>query len=46
VAVVKGIKEGDVVVTSGQLKIKNDTQLVVNNSVVPLSEPNPTPQEH
>jgi membrane fusion protein (multidrug efflux system) len=46
VAVVKGIKEGDVVVTSGQLKIKNGTQLVVNNSVVPLSEPNPTPQEH
>lgn len=46
VAVVKGIKEGDVVVTSGQLKIKNGTELVVNNSVVPLSEPNPTPQEH
>ena len=46
VAVVKGIKEGDVVVTSGQLKIKNGTQLVVNNSVLPLSEPNPTPQEH
>ena len=46
VAVVKGIKEGDVVVTSGQLKIKNGTGLVVNNSVLPLSEPNPTPQEH
>ena len=46
VAVVKGIKEGDVVVTSGQLKIKNGTELVVNNSVLPLSEPNPTPQEH
>jgi membrane fusion protein (multidrug efflux system) len=46
VAVVKGIKEGDVVVSSGQLKIKNGTELVVNNSVVPLSEPNPTPQEH
>jgi membrane fusion protein (multidrug efflux system) len=46
VAVVKGIKEGAVVVTSGQLKIKNGTALVVNNSVLPLSEPNPTPQEH
>jgi membrane fusion protein (multidrug efflux system) len=45
-AVVKGIKEGDVVVTSGQLKIKNGTPLVVNNKVLPLSEPNPTPQEH
>lgn len=46
VAVVKGIKLGDVVVTSGQLKIKNGTQLVVNNAVLPLNEPNPTPQEH
>ena len=46
VAVVKGLKEGDVVVTSGQLKIKNGTQLVVNNSVLPLNEANPTPQEH
>ena len=46
VAVIKGIKEGDVVVTSGQLKIKNGTELVVNNKVLPLSEPNPTPQEH
>jgi membrane fusion protein (multidrug efflux system) len=46
VAVVKGIKEGDVVVTSGQLKIKNGTELTVNNSVLPLNEPNPTPQEH
>ena len=46
VAVVKGIKEGDVVVTSGQLKIKNGTRLAVNNSVQPLDEPSPTPQEH
>lgn len=46
VAIVKGIKEGDVVVTSGQLKIKNGTELAVNNSVQPLNEPNPTPQEH
>ena len=46
VAVVKGINAGDVVVSSGQLKIKNGTELVVNNSVRPLDEPNPTPQEH
>jgi membrane fusion protein (multidrug efflux system) len=46
VAVVKGVKEGDVVVSSGQLKIKNGTDLVVNNSVKPLNEANPTPQEH
>jgi membrane fusion protein, multidrug efflux system len=46
VAVVKGIKAGDVVVSSGQLKIKNGTDLIVNNSVRPLNDPNPTPQEH
>ncbi|HEX8758310.1 MAG TPA: efflux RND transporter periplasmic adaptor subunit, partial [Steroidobacteraceae bacterium] len=46
VAVVKGLKEGDVVVSSGQMKIKNGSELTVNNSVLPLNEPNPTPQEH
>lgn len=46
VAVVKGLKQGDVVVSSGQLKIKNGSELTINNSVLPLNEPNPTPQEH
>ncbi len=46
VAIVKGLKAGDVVVSSGQMKIKNGTQLVVNNSVLPVDNPNPTPQEH
>ncbi|MGH8316514.1 MAG: efflux RND transporter periplasmic adaptor subunit [Steroidobacteraceae bacterium] len=46
VAVIKGLKVGDVVVSSGQMKIRNGTQLVVNNSVLPVSNPNPTPQEH
>jgi membrane fusion protein (multidrug efflux system) len=46
VAVVKGLKAGDTVVSSGQLKIKNGTELAVNNSVLPLNEPNPAPQEH
>ena len=46
VAIVKGLKAGDVVVSSGQMKIKNGSQLVVNNSVLPLNDPNPTPQEH
>ncbi|MDE2262112.1 MAG: efflux RND transporter periplasmic adaptor subunit [Gammaproteobacteria bacterium] len=45
VAVVKGLNAGETVVSSGQMKIKNGTQLVVNNSVLPLDEPNPTPQE-
>jgi membrane fusion protein (multidrug efflux system) len=46
VAVVKGLEAGDAVVSSGQMKIKNGSPLVVNNSVLPLNEPNPTPQEH
>jgi membrane fusion protein, multidrug efflux system len=45
-AVVKGLHPGDVVVSSGQMKIKNGTPLLINNSVLPLDEPNPTPQEH
>ena len=45
VAVVSGIKQGDMVVTSGQLKLKNGTPLDVNNSVVPKDDPHPTPQE-
>ncbi len=46
VAVVKGLAAGDVVVSSGQMKIKNGTALTVNNSLQPLDNPNPSPQEH
>jgi membrane fusion protein (multidrug efflux system) len=44
-AVITGIKEGDQVVTSGQLKLKNGTPLQVDNSVEPKDDPHPTPQE-
>jgi membrane fusion protein, multidrug efflux system len=44
-AVVSGVKEGDTVVTSGQLKLKNGTPLAVDNSVLPKDDPHPTPQE-
>jgi len=40
-----GVKEGDVVVTAGQLKIKNGTPVVIDNSIKPSNDPNPTPQE-
>lgn len=43
VAIIKGIKEGDTVVTSGQLKLKNGSRVVINNKVVPSNNPNPTP---
>jgi membrane fusion protein (multidrug efflux system) len=46
VQALSGIKEGDVVVTAGQLKIKNGTPVVIDNSVVPSDDAHPAPQEH
>jgi membrane fusion protein (multidrug efflux system) len=45
VAVLKGLKAGDIIVTSGQLKLKNSSTVTINNSVQPLNNPNPSPQE-
>ncbi len=45
VAILKGLEEGSTVVTSGQLKLKNGTPLIVNNKVLPANSPNPQPQE-
>ena len=45
VAILKGIDEGVTVVTSGQLKLKNGTPLIVNNKVLPSNSANPKPQE-
>jgi membrane fusion protein (multidrug efflux system) len=45
VAVLKGISEGDLVVTSGQLKLINGAPLIVDNSVLPANDQNPSPQE-
>jgi len=41
-----GVKEGDVVVIAGQLKIKNGTPVEIDNSVRPSNDANPSPQEH
>jgi membrane fusion protein, multidrug efflux system len=45
VAVLTGIKEGDTVVTAGQLKLREGTPLVVNNTVKPLDNPDPVPKD-
>jgi membrane fusion protein (multidrug efflux system) len=45
VAILTGVKEGQTVVTSGQLKLKNGTPAVIDNKVQPANSPNPTPQE-
>jgi membrane fusion protein (multidrug efflux system) len=45
VAVFTGLKQGDVVVTSGQLKLRSDTPVNINNKVQPAFSPNPHPVE-
>jgi membrane fusion protein (multidrug efflux system) len=45
VAVLSGVKEGDQVVTSGQLKIKNNSAVIINNQVQPLNDAAPKPVE-
>jgi membrane fusion protein (multidrug efflux system) len=46
IAVLSGLKEGDVIVTVGQTKLQNGSPLVINNAVLPTNEPNPQPHEN
>ena len=41
VAVLKGVNEGDMVVTSGQLKLHNGSVVLIDNSVTPTAEAAP-----
>jgi membrane fusion protein (multidrug efflux system) len=43
VAVLSGIAPGDVVVSAGQMKLRNGTAIAINNAVQPTDEPKPTP---
>jgi membrane fusion protein (multidrug efflux system) len=43
VAIVKGLHEQDLVVTSGQLKLRNGAMVTIDNSVTPADNPNPNP---
>ncbi|HYK25904.1 MAG TPA: efflux RND transporter periplasmic adaptor subunit [Steroidobacteraceae bacterium] len=45
VAVIRGVDAGDLVVTSGQMKLKNGTPIIIDNSVVPANDAHPSPQE-
>jgi membrane fusion protein (multidrug efflux system) len=44
VAVTEGVKPGETVVTSGQLKLREGARIKVNNEVQPASDPAPTPE--
>lgn len=41
IQVLSGVKAGDIVVSSGQLKLKNGSRVVINNSIKPSDSPNP-----
>jgi len=43
VAVLEGVKDGETVVTSGQLKLRNGAPVAVDNSVQPSADAAPTP---
>lgn len=41
IAVLSGIKADDMIVTSGQLKLRNDSLVIINNKIKPSDNPNP-----
>ena len=41
IVIMSGLNAGDQVVTSGQLKLKNGSPVVVNNKITPSDNPNP-----
>ena len=45
IAILKGLNQGDEIVTSGQLKLKTGTAIEINNKVQPTNDPNPQPSE-
>ena len=46
IAILSGVKEGDEVVTSGQVKLRNGTAVIIDNSVQPSNDADPKPHEH
>lgn len=45
VAILDGVKAGDVVVTSGQIKLRNGTPVVINNAIEPANDAAPKPRD-
>lgn len=46
VAVLTGVKTGDTVVTSGQIKLRNGSPVKIDNAVQPADLANPPPTDH
>jgi membrane fusion protein (multidrug efflux system) len=45
VAILTGLKQGETVVTAGQIKLRSGTPVVVNNSIEPSNNPAPQPKD-
>ena len=45
VAILSGVKEGDEVVTSGQIKLRNGMPIKINNEIQPKNDANPKPKD-
>jgi len=45
IAVLSGVKPGDTVVTSGQIKLRNGSSVAINNSIQPGNDPAPKPRD-
>ena len=43
VAILSGVNQGDVVVSAGQMKLRNGAAVIVNNKLLPTDDPHPTP---
>lgn len=43
VSVLSGVKPGEIVVSAGQMKLRNGAAVAINNDVVPANNPNPNP---
>lgn len=45
IAVLSGLKQGDEIVTAGQMKLQSGAPVVKNNAILPSNDPNPQPRE-
>ncbi|HEY5130520.1 MAG TPA: efflux RND transporter periplasmic adaptor subunit [Bradyrhizobium sp.] len=45
VAVLSGVKDGDVVVTAGQIKLRNGSPVIANNAIQVPNDPHPKPDD-
>ncbi len=46
VAILGGVKEGDEIVTAGQLKLRNGSPITINNAIQPTNDADPKPKDY